>query len=42
MIDIMEFKAYVIPEWLVPVLLRLHLTVFIFPEMFGAPFKMFI
>ena len=35
----MKVGASVIPEWLVHVLLRLRLTVLIFPEMFGASFK---
>jgi hypothetical protein len=44
MVDFMKVGANVIPEWLVPVLLRLRLTVLThtFPEMFGAPFKIFI
>jgi len=42
MVDCMKVGAKVIPEWLVPVLLRLHLTVLTFPEMFGASFENFI
>jgi hypothetical protein len=42
MVDCMKFGAKVIPDWLVPVLLRLRLIVFTFSEMFGAPFEVFI
>jgi hypothetical protein len=37
----MKVGAKVIPEWLVPVLLRLHLTVLTFPEMCGVPFNIY-